>query len=177
MEEKKTQVEETSSDTKEEVTDGGQENTSPTFTQEDVNQLITKRLAEEKSRTEKAVQKRLAEERAEWEKQAKMSEEEKEKATIEKAKQENEATRRELTLQKNQILVYKRLGELGLPNNEEVVDMLVTDSEETTVQRVEAFHKTFTTELTKGIEAKLSNKAPVDPKQDLSQAKRGSLLL
>jgi len=176
MDEKKTQSSDTSAD-EQKGEDGKGENQPKSFTQEDVNKLISERVNDVKAKTQKEFQELLKKERQDWEVKAKMSEEEKLQAEREQKERELDERDKNVRLSENKILAHERLDELGLPKDKSIIEMLVTDNPDSTVERINAFEKSFNAEVVKRVEEKISGKAPTDPTtKNQSEAKKGSLL-
>ncbi|WP_297637932.1 DUF4355 domain-containing protein [uncultured Clostridium sp.] len=101
--------------------------TEKTFTQDEMDKIIAKRLAKEKQKAEV--------EKQEAERLAKLTAEERQKAEFEKMKSDFEAERREFAKAKMTMEVTKQLTEKELPSS--LAEYIVTDDAETTKANIE----------------------------------------
>lgn len=146
-----------------------------TFTQAELDKMISDRLAREKAKLEKdakdAAAAKLAEAQKEAEKKAKMDAEQRaqyEKEQLEARIQELEAAQTKAALGRT---VSALLAENDIPANDNLIDMLIGVDEESTSARVAAFVKAVQTEIdrkekerAKGTTPKTGSKAKdVDP--------------
>lgn len=128
-----------------------------TFTQEELNKIVEKRLARER----KDIEKKIEQERAEAEKLAKMSEAEKAKALFEKEKEEFLAMKREFEAQKMLNETMKQLASKNLPT--EFAELLKADDAETTLANINAFETSFNRAVEQMVNSRLKGTAPKTP--------------
>ena len=153
----------------EEILQGSNEE-AKTFTQEELEEVISKRLAREKVKIEKAkeseMQARLKFEIEESEKLAKMTEAEKSKALAEKSERELfkarelfEVERKAFEQEKILNLTMKTLGEKGLPI--EFASFIKTDNADSIMENLAIFEKGFKDAVDKGVLERLRGKTPI----------------
>lgn len=135
-----------------------EENTSnnKTFTQEDVNKLVSDLKKQVKAKAEEEKAKAVAE----AQRLAQLSAEER---ASELAKQhEEELARRErnLALGENRIKAMDILSQNGVPTR--MVDYLIDVDEDVTIERVNQFVKDFNEQVNLGVASKLKGVPPVD---------------
>ena len=139
-------------------TDEKPEDETKTFNQEDVNDIVAKRLAREKAKFESEYKAKLENEKKEAERLAKLSEAEREKAITDKAKAEFEAERNAFQLEKIELQVTKELAEKGLPIS--FAKLLVTDNADTSLENIKTFEKNWQDALSKAVDEKIKGTAP-----------------
>lgn len=129
------------------------------FTQEDVDKMITKRLAKEKAKQEKALK--------EAERLSKMSEEERVKAELEADRQAFEQERAEYLKEKMLTACEKALMKESLPV--EFAGLLVTDDADTTSGNIKAFKEKWNKSLESAVNERLKANSRV-PKKETHKA-------
>ena len=129
------------------------------FTQEDVDKMITKRLAKEKAKQEKALK--------EAERLSKMSEEERVKAELEADRQAFEEERAAYLKEKMHTACEKELVKESLPV--EFAGLLVADDAETTSSNIKAFKDKWNKALEAAVNERLKASARV-PKKETQEA-------
>ena len=150
------EIQDTTQETTQETTAVEQQVTPPakTFTQEELNAAVEKRIARERKQTEE----RIKEAVTEAQKLAKMSADERaqhEKEELEKTlkQRETEITKRELRAE-----AKSQLSDKGLPV--ELAEVLPYTDAETTNQALEAVEKVFRLAVEKGVNERLKGQAP-----------------
>lgn len=138
--------------------DGKSGQGAKTFTQEDVNKLISDRLAKERSKWEKDFQTKLEEAKTEAQKLAKMNadqkaEYERQKREEELAKRETEITRREL-----RATALETLAEKGMPK--QLAEILVYTDAEACQKSIESVEKVFREAVEAAVNERLKGEAP-----------------
>lgn len=130
------------------------ENTEKTFTQEELEKILEKRLAREK----KNLAEKIEAERQEAEKLAKMSEREKQQALLDK--REKALAEREAALEKANLLneTTKQLSSKNLPI--EFADYLIADDAENTFNRIAEFESKWNAALEIAVNERLKGNAP-----------------
>lgn len=131
---------------------------SKTFTQEDIDKLLSERLERERKKQSKLLEQKIKEERENALKEAKMSEEERIKSEEEKRRKEFEERERALTIRENKAEAFTKLKQSDIP--EIFADYLdLTDSEKLDDQ-VKNLKKIWDKSIDEAIEKKLQGKAP-----------------
>lgn len=129
-----------------------------TFTQDDINDIVSKRLERERVKFEKDYKEKLATETAEAEKLAKLSEAERAKAIFEKQQSEFETERAKFQMEKIELQVTKELAEKGLPIT--FASLLVTKDADTSLENINKFEKDWQEALDKAVNEKLKTTSP-----------------
>lgn len=131
------------------------EKNEKTFTQQEVEEMLAKRLAREKKETQKAIE--------EAEKLAKMNADEKQKYEFEKLQRENQ----ELRAAQNRSLMGKEasrmLAESEIIATEEILNLVVKEDAEQTKEAVTAFTKLVGDLVEKSVKDKLRGTPPKKP--------------
>ena len=130
------------------------EPTVKTFTQEEVDKMIQKRL----SRERKDIEAKIEAERAEAERLAKMSEAEKQQALFKKQVAEFEATKRAFEQEKLLNETSKQLASKNLPI--EFAEMLKAQDAESTFENIKIFEAKFNEAVEKLVNERLKGKTP-----------------
>ena len=130
------------------------EPTVKTFTQEEVDKMIQKRL----SRERKDIEAKIEAERREAEELAKLSEAEKQKKLFEKQVAEFEATKRAFEQEKLLNETSKQLASKNLPI--EFAEMLKAQDAESTFENIKIFEAKFNEAVEKLVNERLKGKTP-----------------
>ena len=125
-----------------------------TFTQEEVDKIIAKRLAREK----KDIEAKIEKERQEAEELAKLSEAEKQKKLFEKQVREFEETKRAFEAERLLNETSKQLASRNLPI--EFAEMLKADDAEATHENIKLFEEKFNAALEKMVNDRLRGVTP-----------------
>ena len=138
-----------------EVNNGGK-----TFSQEEVNNIISERLKDVKAKNDKAISDAVANAIAEYDRQAKLTEEEREKEA--KTKREAELKEREdnLTLRERKLQAQELLSQQNIPID--LVDFVVDLDESKTKENIEKLAKTYNKSVETGVTDKLKGTPPTD---------------
>lgn len=133
----------------------GVETKEKTFTQDELEKIIEKRLAREK----KNLAEKIEAERQEAEKLAKMSERERQQALLDK--REKTLAEREAALERANLLneTTKQLSSKNLPI--EFADYLMANDAETTFNRIGEFENKWNVALEAAVSERLKGKTPV----------------
>ena len=131
-----------------------QEPTVKTFTQEEVDKMIQKRL----SRERKDIEAKIEAERREAEELAKLSEAEKQKKLFEKQVAEFEATKKAFEQEKLLNETSKQLASKNLPI--EFAEMLKAEDAESTFENIKIFEAKFNEAVEKLVNERLKGKTP-----------------
>ena len=126
-----------------------------TFTQEEVNKIIEKRLAKEMKKREKALQ--------EAERLSKMSDDERARAEFESEKEAFENERKAYLKDKMLTQCEKELIKESLPS--EFAHLLVTDDADSTSDNIKAFKEQWNKALEEAVNERLKSKARVPKKE------------
>ena len=124
-----------------------------TFKQDDVNKIVTDRLARERAKWEKEYNQKLESEKKEAERLAKMTAAEKEKAIFEKQKVDLAKKEKEIALKEMKFEAVKILSDKGLPVD--FVDMLATNDADKTKENIDSFDKAFKSALSKAVDERI----------------------
>lgn len=131
-----------------------------TFTQEEVNKIISDRLKDEKTKNEQSIKDAVAGAIAEHERQAKLTEAEREKEA--KTKREAELKEREdhITLRERRLQAQELLSQKHIPID--LVDFVVDLDETKTKDNIEKLAKTYNKSVETGVTDKLKGNPPTD---------------
>ena len=149
-------------------------NKDRSFTQEDMDKLASKVRAEEKAKTDKAIEERVKEAMAEYDRQAKLTQEERDKEA--RSKREKELAEREnkITLRERKLEAASQLSEKGVPT--EFVDYVVDMDAEKMKDKIDSFSKSYAKAVEKGVTDKLKGTPPKDfGNDDQNQNKKKAL--
>ena len=138
-----------------------QEPVVKTFTQEEVDKIVNKRLARER----KDIEAKIEAERAEAERLAKLSEAERQKAMFEKQVAEFEATKRAFEQEKLLNETSKQLASKNLPI--EFAEMLKAQDAESTFENIKIFEAKFNEAVERLVNERLKGNTP-KAKSDVS---------
>lgn len=134
-----------------------------TFTQEQVNQMIKKRLEKEKDKFRQQIEA----ERNEAERLAKMSASEREKEMLRIAKEEFEAEKQQFARERMLMETNKQMIQRNLPTD--FAEYLLSDSAEKTLDNINQFQKTWDAAINDAVNSKLAGTSPTLPEQDNKQ--------
>lgn len=129
---------------------GNNETKEKTFTQEDIDKIITKRLERERQKLEL--------EKQEAEKLAKMSEAERQQALFDKEKAKFEEERKQYQREKMELEVIKQMSSKNLPT--EFANYLVADSAEDALNNIKNFETQWQQAIEKAVNEKLKGNTP-----------------
>lgn len=132
-----------------------------TFTQEQLNEVLQKRLREEKEKFANQQEEAIKNAIAEFERKSKLSAEEKKAEEDKKRQEEFERRDREFNFEKSKFEAAKLLSEKGI--DIQVVDFLVDQDLEKTKENITNFEKAFNTAVEKGVKEQLRGTPPKDP--------------
>lgn len=135
-------------------------NGGKTFSQEEVNNIVSERLKDVKAKNDKAISEAVANALAEYDRQAKLTEEEREKEA--KTKREAELKEREdnLTLRERKLQAQELLSQKNIPID--LVDFVVDLDESKTKENIEKLAKTYNKSVETGVTDKLKGTPPTD---------------
>lgn len=137
-----------------------QTNTQKTFSQEEVNQLVSKRLNEANAKADERTKAAIAEAIAEHDRKAKLTEEER-LNEARKAKDDELAEKeRSITLRENRADGIEKLAELNIDTK--MVDFVVDIDKDRMMDNITKLNKAFNEAVSKAVEAKLAGKTPTD---------------
>ena len=146
--------EQTTEQSSEQTVEKTQEPTVKTFTQEEVDKMIQKRL----SRERKDIEAKIEAERREAEELAKLSEAEKQKKLFEKQVAEFEATKRAFEQEKLLNETSKQLASKNLPI--EFAEMLKAQDAESTFENIKIFEAKFNEAVERLVNERLKGNTP-----------------
>lgn len=128
-----------------------------TFTQEELDAIVSKRLAKEKTKLEEERKALLT--KAEQEKElAKLSEKERAQKEFELKQSEFEKERQEFQRQKLELETVKELDKRSLPV--EFSNMVLGEGSEDTLERINAFEKQWQAALEKAVNERMKGTTP-----------------
>lgn len=146
-----------------------QEGKETTFTQEQVNDIVSKRLAEANTKAEKKLKDEVSKALAEAERQSKLSEAEREEEF--KAKQQQELDEREhsITLRERRADAKDALIEKNI--DPDLVDFVIDIDADKTADNITKLEKAFSKAVEAGVKAKLAGTSPEDYGDGANQTK------
>ena len=133
---------------------------SKTFTQDEVNALIQKRVGEVNAKNEERNKQAIQEALADYDRKQKMTEEERLSEARKQKDDELAEKERSITLRENRADAIEQLAELNIDTK--LVDFVVDIDKDKTAANVKALDKAFKDAVAKGVEAKLKGKTPTD---------------
>ena len=135
-------------------------NSNKTFTQDEVNTLIQKRIGEINAKNEERNKQAIQEALADYDRKQKMTEEERLSEARKQKDDELAEKERSITLRENRADAIEQLAELNIDTK--LVDFVVDIDPEKTKENVKALDKAFKEAVSKGVEAQLKGKTPTD---------------
>ena len=131
-----------------------------TFTQEDVDKIVAKRLNEANAKNQDATSVAIKNALAEYDRQQKLTAEEREKEA--KSKREAELKEREdaITLRERRLQAKETLESKGIPTD--LVDFVIDLDETKTNENIETLAKTYNKSVETGVTDKLKGTPPTD---------------
>ena len=151
-----TSVENTADSTSE-----GQKEQTKTFSQDEVDNLIRKRVNEVKQKSEEKVKVAVSEAIKEYERQAKLSAEEKAAEETKKREAELENKEHDLLIRENRAEAREILQEKGI--SQDILNYVVDTDVETTKKNIAVFEKLWNKAVEEGVNKKLAGKQISDP--------------
>ena len=133
---------------------------SKTFTQEEVNNLVSKRISEEKAKADERSKNAIAEAIKDYDRKAKMTEEERRKELIKAKDDELAEKERKITLRENRADAIEKLAELNIDTK--LVDFVADIDKEKMESNIERLSEVFNSAVTKAVEQKLAGHTPTD---------------
>ena len=131
-----------------------------TFTQDEVNTIISERLKAEKTKNEQSIKDAVAGAIAEHERQAKLTEDERQKEAKSKYEAELKAREEQITLRENRVKAQELLAKNNIPID--LVDFVV-DLDATKMQeKIDTLAKTYNKSVETGVTDKLKGNPPKD---------------
>jgi hypothetical protein len=141
------------------VENQGQE--SKTFSQDEVNEIISKRVNEINAKNSEKTAKAIENALADYERKAKLSEEEKAHEEQERLKSELASKERDLLIRENRAEAREILSEKLMPSI--FVDYIVDEDLDKTKENINKFEKVWNEAIAEEVKKKLIGKTPVDP--------------
>jgi Domain of unknown function (DUF4355) len=127
------------------------DNKTKTFTQEELDTILSKRLSEDREKQKEETKKAIEEEK----RLAKLSAEDREKELLSKAAKDLEARERALTLKTNELSAIRKLEEYKIPTK--FVDLFLGEDEATMYAKIDSFKDEYAKAVEAGVEARLSS--------------------
>lgn len=130
------------------------------FTQEQLDEIVSKRVNEANAKAEKSIATKIAEATAEADRKAKLSADEREKE--DRAKRDRENSERETTLSLREARIEARdiLQSKGISTD--LVDFVINPDLDVTKANIDKLEKSFAKAVETGVADKLKGKAPED---------------
>lgn len=135
-------------------------NSNKTFTQEEVNALIQKRVNDVNAKNDERNKQAIQEALADYDRKQKMTEEERLNEARKQKDDELAEKERNITLRENRADAIEQLAKLNIDTK--LVDFVVDIDPNKTAENVKALEKAFNEAVSKGVEAKLAGKTPTD---------------
>jgi len=140
-----------------------------TFTQDELNKVISERLSQEKKKFEKELSIRLAKEKEEAERLAKLSADEKEKELVGKQMEELRLKEREVSLRENKLKAISVFDEAKIPLK--LVDFVVDVDAEKMEEKITSLKETWQNAVSDEVSRQLKGTAPKDVSSDQSKSR------
>ena len=147
----------------------GQEEKPTTFTREQVNDIVSKRLAEANTKAEKKLKEEVSKALEEAERQSKLSEAEREEEYKARQQQELDERERSITLRERRADAKDALIEKNIDSS--LVDFVIDLDEEKTNKNIEKLERAFNKAVEAGVKAKLAGTSPEDYGEGANNAK------
>lgn len=125
-----------------------------TYTEDEVNSLVDSRISKAYEKWSKQQAKAVAE----AEKLSKMSEEERQKATIEKLQQDLENKEKAINIRENKIVCMSEMEKRNIPTV--LIDFIITDDADTMLENLTTFEKTLKKLINDEVSKKISGNTP-----------------
>lgn len=139
----------------------GDKNQEPTtFTQDQVNEIVSKRLAEANAKADKRVKDEVSKAVAEAERQSKLSEAEREKEFKAKQQQELDDREKAITLRERRADAKDALADRNIDAS--LVDFVIDIDADKTTANIDKLEKAFNKAVEIGVKAKLAGTSPED---------------
>lgn len=129
-----------------------------TFTQEELNKILAKRLATEKAKFESEYKSKLESEKEEAAKLARMTSEQRQKAEFEKKVAEFESQQKEFKTAQLKMQTMTELGKEGLSSD--FADFIMADDAEKTLSNLTAFKDVWQKALQAEVDKRLAGAPP-----------------
>lgn len=144
---------------------GGEDKETPkTYTDEEVNAIVEKRLARERAKIEKAAREQAEKDAKSEEDEAErlkgMTELQKAQYEAKKLKEENDALKSEQNLSKQMAVARKELSEAGISLGDELLSIFVSPEAEKTNDALESIKKLWPEALNKAVQDALKRTPP-----------------
>lgn len=146
-----------------------------TFSQEKLDEIVQKRLREQKEKFETRQEEAIKEAIADYERKSKLSEKERQAEEEKKRQEEYDRRERELNLERSKFEGAKLLSEKGI--DVRMADFLVEQDLKKTKENVELFEKIFAQAVEKGVNEQLKGKTPEDPVVNSSSTPRSGIAI
>lgn len=128
------------------------------FTEQEVNEFLSKRIGKEKAKLEKQYEEKYQKERSQAEKLAQMSESERQAEVLKQEREAFENERKAWEQEKMKVQLERELTQRSLPT--EFADLLVDRSSEDALQTINAISKAFNDAVEKAVKAQIGQQAP-----------------
>lgn len=151
----------TGSDVDTNQANGGKENpNSKLFSQEDVDNVVRKRLAEQKTKYDAQVQDLIRQGIADYDRKQKLTAEERVSEENQKREQELDEKERQITLRENRASAIEVLANKGIDTS--LVDFIVDLDQDKMSDNIKTLEKSFNKAVEEAVKQRLAGKAPTD---------------
>jgi len=130
------------------------------FTQSDVDKIVSERLTRAESKWQKETDKKIEKVQEEILKTAEMSAEEREKELSEKYKRELDAKAQDVAIRENRLDAVEMFAKSKVPTI--LVEYVITPEREKTIEKAEVFVKQYNDSVADSVAEQLKGKAPKD---------------
>lgn len=137
-----------------------QDDAPKTFTQDEVNEVVRKRISEMKAKNEEATKLRIEEALAEYDRQSKLSDEQKADEALKKKNQEIEERERQVTLRERRSEALEILVKKELPT--ELVDFVVDEDADKTATNIDNLTEAWNKAMEEKVKEKIAGTTPKD---------------
>lgn len=151
------------------TTNGEVKGGNKTFSQDEVNDIVSERIKEVKAKQEEAINNAVALAIAEEKRQAKLTEAEREKEAKSKREAELKAREDDITLRERRLEAQELLQAKNIPID--LVDFVVDLDQTKTKENVEKLAKTYNKSVETGVTDKLKGNPPTDFSNDTDKPK------
>lgn len=138
-----------------------------TFSQEELDKIISNRLSEVKKKLEAEKEKAIAEAKAEAERLAQLSNEEKEKELTQKQLEALSEKEKELASRENKLKAIEIFDEAKIPIK--LVDFVVDSDSDRMIQKIEILKESWKSALSEELQKSVSGEVPKDFKVNSSK--------
>lgn len=163
-------MEDTPNTPAEEPSAANQEADAKTFSQEELNRIVSERVKRENEKHRQELEEAVQNAATEAARQAKLSAQEREKEMSEKQKAQIERKERELQMKENRLAAQEKLDELRIPRS--LVDFVVDPNLEVQAARIETLSAEFAKSVNAEVASRTAGVTPKDPSVPGTQSRK-----